>query len=196
MFMKFFNKYTLPKIRILNWLGCCWLVTLFLSVGNAWSASYFELGVGTHIYDLKISPRNSPDSWVDDSQSLNLSIAAYRKSTERSAWGSVIEINSPTGRDSSLPGSGQILSFRPVNYQFTFQRNFLVELYGGIAQYDWIKTANGYCFGLGLRYQFGPRARWSLAFDGKYYMELAYDSSQGDDFVNGFNPGAKLFYRF
>ncbi|VUD56452.1 hypothetical protein TDB9533_02107 [Thalassocella blandensis] len=172
-------------------------VTVSLLVaGGVSAASFFEVGVGAHSYDLEISPRNAPIVWVDDSQALNLSIAAYRKSSEKTAWGAAIEISSPQGRDEELPGSGRILSFRPVNFQLLVSQHFTAEFYAGVAQYDWLKKANGYIFGTSLRYQFGENSRMGLALDGKYYMELAYDSGQGDDFVNGFNPGVKFFYRF
>lgn len=189
---KLHNKLLTP-CRILKGL----LLALSYALPQvAFAETFYEVGVGLFQNDLEISPRNAPQVWEDDSQLLNLSLAAYRKASEKLSLGAVVEVNSPQGRDDELPGSGRILSFRPVNLHYQPNKRFAAELYGGIAQYDWLKRANGYCFGVNARYHFGTEARLGLALDLKYYMELAYDSSQGDDFVNGMNPGLKLFYRF
>ncbi len=161
---------------------------------GAWCETFYELAVGASRYSLSITRKRGED-FKDESDALNISLGAYRSASEKSAWGAVIEYIRPVGREDELPGDGSILGFRPLNYLRYVGGNTNVELYAGAAQYEWRKTANGYYFGTSIRYEMLDN-RLGLGLDVKYYQDLAFDSPEGDDIVDGFNPGLKLFYRF
>ncbi len=171
------------------------IFTLGLLTSNACLAdTYFEVGVGASQHNLSITRKRAED-FKDESAAVNLSFAAYRESSLNSYWGAVIELVEPQGRDGAHPGSGRLLGFRPINYLRFINDYLSFELYAGAAQYDWRQTANGYYFGTSVRYNF-KNSHWSVAFDSKYYQDLAFDSPAGDDIVDGLNPGLKVFYRF
>ena len=167
-----------------------WL--LFVSVQTK-AETFYELAAGGSKFALDIT-RKRGETFADDSQALNVSLGAYRRSSVKSAWGGVIEFSKPIDRD-DLFGNGQILGFRPLNYLRQLNKHTSIEFYAGAAQYDWRKTANGYYFGTSARYTFSE-SNFAIGLDVKYYQDLAFDSAEGDDIVDGYNTGLKVFYRF
>ena len=161
--------------------------------------SFFEVSAGPSRLALDIF-RKRLENFADDSNAMNVSVAAYRHSTDVSAWGVVIDYTVPIGRESSLPGDGTILTFRPLNYLRYVGWNTSVELYAGAAQYEWRRTANGYVFGTSIRYEF-ESSNVSVGFDAKYFQDLSHDATREngdseDNIVDGFNTGVRLYYRF
>jgi len=106
-----------------------------------------------------------------------------------------LEYSLPIGRDSALPGSGQLIGFRPINYLVKYGEKSAIEYYAGVGQFDWRKTANGYYFGFNYRYNIFSDNSGIMA-DFKYYQDLAFDSAEGDDIVDGFNSSFKFYYTF
>lgn len=170
------------------------VICLALLSASVSSESFFEIGAGGSRLALDIVSKRG-ETFADDTSAANFSIGAYRQSTENSAWGGVIEYTVPTARD-DLPGNGEILGLRPINFLYYIGGSASIEFYGGAAQYHWRKTANGYYFGSNFRYEFYGN-RLGLGLDVKYYQDLAIDLPEvGDEIVDGFNTGLKLFYRF
>lgn len=154
----------------------------------------FEISAGVSQFAIDVDQKFGTQI-EDNSTATSYSFAAYRHISNEAAWGAAIEYTLPLGRDNSLPGSGRLIGFRVINYLGQISEKTSFEAYAGFARYDWIKTANGYLFGLAYRYDiFGENT--GIMFDAKYYQDLAYDSPQGDDIVDGFNTSIKLFYRF
>ncbi len=157
--------------------------------------SFFEASVGVSQYALDIVSKRGP-TYEDTSTGLIGTIAAYRQTSSRTAWGAAIEYTSPMGRDDDLFGSGKIIGFRVLNYLRDVGRGTSIELYAGAAQFDWERTANGYLFGLSFRYNL-YRDKAGITLDSKYYQDLAYDNSlSGDEIVDGYHSSLKFFYRF
>lgn len=176
------------ELRIL-----CFLI--FFAAGQSHAETFYEVGAGVGRYDLDITTRLQGDEdFFDESTVINLSLAAYRQFGDRAAFGAVVEYNIPSGRD-ELAGTGEVLGFRPVNVLVYISKSTSVEFYGGAAQYDWRKTANGYYVGSNIRYDFADTG-FGAAFDLKYYWDLNVDSAANDDIIVGFYPLLKLFYRF
>ncbi len=178
-----------------NWYKTLLLIFTLLSNNNTARAEVkFEVTGGISRYALDVDRKFAPQI-EDDSTATSFSFGVYRSSTDETSWGAVLEYSLPVGRGSSLPGNGQLLGFRPVNYLVKYSKKFSVEYYAGIGQFDWTKTANGYYFGFDLRYNiFGENA--GIMTDFKYYQDLAFDSPEGDDIVDGFNSSFKFFYNF
>ena len=171
---------------------------IFLSlllVSNAVMAEIkIELTGGAGRYALDVDRKFAPQI-EDDSTVANFSVGVYKSSAVDASWGAVIEYSLPIGRDSDLPGNGRLLGFRPVNYLVRYSKEISVEYYAGIGQFDWTKTANGYYFGFNVRYDiFAENA--GIMTDFKYYQDLAFDSAEGDDIVDGFNSSLKFYYNF
>lgn len=161
--------------------------------GSVGAETFYEISAGGSELALDITRKRGED-FADDGSALNLAIGAYRQSSSKTAWGAVIELTSPIGREDDLPGNGRILGLRPLNFFWYVGNKLSIEAYAGAAQYEWRKTANGYYFGTSIRYEW--RSTVGLGLDLKYYQDLAFDSPEGDDIVDGFNTGVKLFYRF
>jgi len=173
----------------------CLVALLFTQIAQySWSETFYELSVGAGKHLLSVTRKRGEDV-KDESQVINFSFGAYRSASEKSAWGGVIEYIMPVGREGGLPGGGEILAFRPLNYLRYIGTNASIELYAGAAQYEWSKTTNGYYFGTSIRYELLDH-RLGIGVDIKYYQDLAVDSPEGDDIVDGFNPSVKLFHRF
>lgn len=160
----------------------------------AFAESFFELSTGVSKLALDVDQKRGTQI-EDNSTAINLSIGAYRASTESSYWGAVIEISSAINRDGNLPGNGRLIGFRFADYLRKINDNSSVELYAGFAQFNWKKKANGYYFGTSYRYDLFSKGS-GLMFDAKYYQDLAYDSPQGDDIVDGFQISLKFYYQF
>ncbi|WP_158658069.1 hypothetical protein [Agarilytica rhodophyticola] len=178
---------------MLNKTRFIFLLCLMCIISVVRAETFYEASVGVSRMALDITQKRGP-AFEDNSNAINIAIGAYRQSNEKSAWGGVVEYIGPIGRD-DLPGSGRLIGFRPLNYLRNMGRNISYELYAGAAQYDWRKAANGYYGGFNLRYEIFDN-RLGLAVDVKYFQDLAFDSPQGDDIVDGFNTGIKLIYRF
>lgn len=190
------TKIRTSKTGSMNIIYKAMLIIISISYfcNSAFAETSYEVTVGISQFALDVDQKFGTQV-EDDSSAASFSFAAYRESTENSAWGAVLEYSLPVGRDKNLPGNGHIVSFRPVNYLFHIDNKSSIEPYAGLAQYNWIKKANGYVFGFAYRYKlFGESA--GLMADFKYYQDLAYDSPQGDDIVDGFNSSLKFFYHF
>ncbi len=161
---------------------------------TAQAETFYEASVGVSRYALDIVSKRGP-TFEDTSTGVIGTIAAYRQTSPRSAWGAAIEYTSPIGREDDLLGSGKILGFRVLNYLRDVGGGTSVELYAGAAQFDWERTANGYLLGLAVRYNL-YKDKAGLTLDSKYYQDLAYDSDNGDEIVDGYHSSLKFFYRF
>ena len=170
------------------------LCTLLLVNNKAQAEVKFEVTGGVTRYILEVNQKFGTRI-EDHSNASNFSFGVYRSSTEDTSWGAVLEYILPIGRDSDLPGNGQLLGFRPINYLIKYSKKSSVEYYAGVAQYDWRKTANGYYFGFDYRYNLFNDNSGIMA-DFKYYRDLAFDSIEGDDIVDGYSAGFKLYYNF
>jgi hypothetical protein len=131
----------------------------------------------------------------DDSSTADFSLGAYRSSSDSSWWGAVIEISSAIQREEQLPGSGRLIGFRFADYLKVLNDQSSFEAFAGFAQFDWKKRATGYYFGTNFRYELFGKGH-GLMVETKYYQDLAYDSSEGDDIVDGFQSSFKFYYRF
>lgn len=183
-------------INLRGWLAS--LVVSFicmLSISKSWGESFYEVSLSTGERQLDIFRKAAPDD-VDDAAYVGASISAYRKVNEMSAWGAVLEVMMPFGRDNEI-GSGRIVGLRPVNYLLQWNSNFATELFMGAAQYDWIKHATGYYLGANARIHFGDKQRYGLGFEYKYFQDLAHDGGPGgDQIIDGPALGLQLHYRF
>jgi len=190
-------------MKLSSVLFSCSIVLLCFSTDSL-AETHYEFTIGGGVYALDVDQKFG-DQIEDDSSVTSISFGVYRDSgseestdetlDEQSFWGAVIEYSMPLGRDDNLPGNGQMIAFRPVNYLMLLDESSSMEFYAGIAQFDWIKTANGYLFGFNYRYNlFGESS--GLMADFKYYQDLAYDSPQGDDIVDGFQSSIKFYYQF
>lgn len=169
------------------------LASIFL-VPTTNAETNFELTAGAGQFALDVDSKRGTQI-EDDSTAANFSIGAYRKSDTESSWGAVVEISNPLGREEELPGSGRMIGVRFADYLKKINNTSSYELYFGFAQFDWLKKANGYYFGANYRYDlFGENS--GLMIDAKYYQDLAYDSSTGDDIVDGFQSSLKFYYQF
>lgn len=179
-------------------------IILFCFSRDTLAEANYEFTIGAGVYALDVDQKFG-EQIEDDSNAASFSFGVYRDSgaeestddnlNNQSFWGAVIEYSVPLGRDDNLPGNGRMIGFRPVNYLMVFDESSSMEFYAGIAQFDWIKTANGYLFGFDYRYNlFGEGS--GLMADFKYYQDLAYDSPQGDDIVDGFQSSIKIYYQF
>lgn len=190
-------KNTLAKVFTQSLLLSVFIAALLPL--NVSADSFFEVSAGPSRYALDIF-RKRLQNFADDSNAFNMSVAAYRHSSDVSAWGAVIDYTVPIGRDSSLPGDGTMLTFRPLNYLRYIGWNTSLELYAGAAQYEWRRTANGYVFGTSIRYEF-ESSNVSVGFDAKYFQDLSHDATNvdgdtEDNIVDGFNTGFRVYYRF
>ncbi len=191
--LNIYRKLGMNKMRLISF------IIISLCATNVAAESFFEVSAGPSRLALDIF-RKRLENFADDSNAMNMSVGAYRHSTDASAWGAVIDYTVPIGRESSLPGDGTILTFRPLNYLRYLGWNTSLELYAGAAQYEWRRTANGYVFGTSIRYEF-ESSNVSIGFDAKYFQDLAHDATgengdSEDNIVDGFNTGVRLFYRF
>ena len=182
-------------------IKACAIYTLLVGVlfaitpVQSWGDSFYEVSIAGGERQLDIF-RKAASADVDDAAYIGLSLAAYRKSGDNSAWGGVIEILSPIGRDNTI-GSGRILGFRPVNYLLDWNQWLSTELFMGAAQYNWIINASGYYLGGNVRYRFGGRGRYALGVDYKYFQDLAHDGGPGgDQIIDGPALSVQLHYRF
>ncbi|MBM7071551.1 hypothetical protein JQC92_05790 [Shewanella sp. 202IG2-18] len=155
-----------------------------------------ELSLSATQSSLKVGEKLGPEAKVnDDFKAINLGIGAYRWVTEDSAWGVVVEYAKPLDRDDAFPGSGTTIGIRPVNWRYQWTNNLSSELFLGAAKYSWKKAAIGYYTGAELSY--APRmSAFRLGLQFKYYRDLAYDTSNGDLFVNGPSYGLVFGYKF
>jgi len=170
------------------------LSLLFILSNVVMAEVNFEITAGAGRYALDVDRKFAPQI-EDDSTVANFGFGVYKTSSSDTSWGAVVEYSLPIGRDSDLPGNGRLIGFRPVNYLVSYSEKFSVEYYAGIGQFDWTKTANGYYFGFNLRYDvFGENS--GIMTDFKYYQDLAFDSPEGDDIVDGFNSSLKFYYNF
>ncbi len=182
------KKTTVVIALFLGWL-------FLIPVRQVWAESFFEIAVAGGERQLDIFRKEAPDD-VDDASYIGLSLAAYRKTGEKSAWGGVIEVLKPIGRDSTV-GSGRVLGFRPVNYLLDWNQWLTTELFMGAAQYNWIKNASGYYFGTNVRIRFGHQERYAVGLDYKYFQDLAHDGGPGgDQIIDGPSVAIQLHYRF
>jgi len=177
----------LPIFRIL----VLFMTTLSYQVS---AETLFELTAGVGQFALDVDQKRGQQI-EDNSTALNFSAAAYRASSDVSYWGAVFEISSGISRDENLPGSGRLIGFRFADYLRKLNDHSSIEVYAGLAQFDWIKKANGYYFGVNYRYALFTEGS-GLMIESKYYQDLAYDSPQGDDIVDGFQTSIKYFYQF
>jgi hypothetical protein len=170
------------------------VVSSIFLVNETIAETTFELTGGFGQYALDVDSKRGLQV-EDESNAFNISVAAYRSSTATTSWGAVFEVSAPSGRDTSLPGSGRMLGFRFADYLSQINENSAYEIYAGFAQFDWLKKANGYYLGANYRYDlFGEKS--GLMLDAKYYQDLAYDSPTGDDIVDGFQTTLKYYYQF
>jgi len=170
-----------------------WLILILIS-NVAIAEIKFEATGGISRYALDVDQKFGRQI-EDDSTAASFSFGAYRSSSNDTYWGAVLEYSLPIGRNSGLPGNGQLIGFRPVNYLVKYSEKSSVEYYAGIGQFDWRKTANGYYFGFNYRYNlFGDNS--GVMADFKYYQDLAFDSVEGDDIVDGFNSSFKFYYNY
>jgi hypothetical protein len=177
------------------WLASLVLALSSISGAQAWGESFFELSLGAGERQLDIFRKGAPAD-ADDASFLGLSIAAYRNTSDRSAWGGVIEVLHPIGRENDI-GNGKILGFRPVNYLRRWSTWLSSELFMGAAQYGWIENATGYYLGGNARFHFGDSERYAVGIDYKYFQDLAHDGGPGgDQIVDGPALSANFYYRF
>lgn len=173
----------------------CISTLIICLAGTAVAETFYEFSLGGGQLALDVDQKRGGLQIEDNSTTTSFALGAYRHSSNKSAWGAVIEYTLPISRDEDLPGSGRIVGFRAINYLRYIGENASLEAYAGAAQYEWRETANGYLFGLAYHYNlFGQKA--GLLADFKYYQDLSFDSAEGDDIVDGFNSSLKLFYRF
>jgi len=158
---------------------------------NAKAETNFELQLSTQTMNLRISEKRGP-TFEDSSSNIGIGLAVYRRASQSSSFGAVIEYSNPMGREAEF-GSGKITGIRPVNWLYSFGNAWESELYLGAAQYQWEKTARGYYWGVNLRRKFN---KLSLAVGYRYYQDLGYDSSLGDVIVDGNSFGLSLNYSF
>lgn len=174
----------------------CKLITLSLLnfVHTTWADAHVEAFIAAQYVTLT-NTQNRGSSTKDKHTSLGAGIGIYRASTQSTSYGFVVEISQPISRD-DLPGSGKIIGVRPINYLKQYSTHWSQEIYGGFAQYEWIKSAGGYYLGSNIRYRLA-NAPLSVALDLKYYQDLNYDDSEFDDLIaQGFNSGITLIYNF
>ena len=161
---------------------------------TAWADSHIETFIAAQYLNL-INTQNRGLDTKDKHTSLGAGIGIYRASSDNTSYGFVVEISQPIARD-DLPGSGRIIGVRPINYLKKYSTRWSQEIYGGFAQYEWIKSAGGYYLGSNVRYQLSNTSL-SVAFDLKYYQDLNYDDPEFDDLIaQGFNSGITLIYNF
>lgn len=161
---------------------------------STWADSHIEAFIAAQYLSLNNTQNRGSDT-KDKHTSLGAGIGIYRTSTNSTSYGFVVEISQPITRD-DLPGSGQIIGVRPINYLKKYSTHWSQEFYGGFAQYEWIKSAGGYYLGSNIRYRLSS-APLALAFELKYYQDLNYDDSEFDDLIaQGFNSGITLIYNF
>ncbi len=169
------------------------IFSLLLSVPS-FGETFQEFSMGVSRYAIDVDQKEGIQR-VDESSGAIFTMGAYRHLSRKSAWGVAVEYTFPLSRDEDLPGSGRIVGFRALNYLRSLSSTTSVELYAGAAQYEWRQTANGYLFGLAYRHALlGQNV--GLVLDAKYYQDLAFDSGEGDDIVDGFHSSLKFFYRF
>jgi len=180
--MKQYFFYTLTIISLLN------------ITHTAWAESHIEAFIAAQYLALNNTQNRGTDT-KDKHASLGAGFGIYRASTDSTSYGFVVEISQPVSRD-DLPGSGKIIGVRPINYLKRYSARWSQEIYGGFAQYEWIKSAGGYYLGSNIRYRLA-NAPLSVALDLKYYQDLNYDDSEFDDLIaQGFNSGITLIYTF
>lgn len=169
------------------------LLVLCGACGSAAAETFYEVSAGVGQFALDIT-RKRAEAFADDSDSITVAIGAYRRSSDVSAWGAVVELIEPMGRDDNLWGSGRVMGFRPLNFRHYIYDQVSFDVYAGAARYAWRKTANGFYFGASIDYEW--QGGFGLGLDAKYFQDLAHDSEDGDDIVDGFNTHLTLFYRF
>jgi hypothetical protein len=156
--------------------------------------TFYEFTGGIGQYALDVDQKRGQQI-EDNSSAVNFSIGSYRSSTDTSWWGAVIEFSSASGRDEELPGSGNITGFRFADYLKQINESSSFEAFAGFAQFDWKKKATGYYIGVNYRYELFDK-NTGLMFNIKYYQDLAYDSPEGDDIVDGFQSSINFYYTF
>ena len=174
-----------------QWRWCFCLLT-FLAV-SAEATPIFEFSIGASAYELDATQKTGPN-YHDDFENLSFTVAAYRSTSAKSAWGGAIDYIKPVNRDENF-GSGTIVGFRPVNYFRRWSSNIATEMFFGAARYDWEKVAVGYYLGMNIRYQ-SESSPFGFGLGYKYFQDLAYDSSFGDVIVDGPGTGLFVHYRF
>lgn len=130
---------------------------------------------------------------ADDATYAGITIGAYRELSERWAAGAVVEGLYAISREQEI-GSGRILGFRPVNL-VTNIGWLRTEVYGGVAQYDWLKKAGGYYLGLDLSLPIGS-SHFAMGIDYKYFQDLAHDAAGGDHIIDGPALALTASYKF
>ncbi len=183
--------------RLLLQVLCCSVLA-----ASAVADTFFELTLTGGQRQADIFRKAAPQV-EDDANFIAGSVAAYRTLSTlgngqvKSAWGGVVEIIKPLNRDDELPGNGQILGLRPVNYLRYWGANVSTEFYFGAAQYRWIKHAMGYYLGANARWALDDKGHFALMVDYKYFQDLIHDGGPGgDQVVDGPSLGLGLVYRF
>ena len=180
---------------MLNKRNCliCLLLGYYSSAVHA--KTDIELSLSAAQVSFSVKEKGGGPTFKDNSKLINFGVGAYRKVTDESAWGVVVEYAKPLDRENELPGNGTILALRPVNWRYQWNHNTSSELFFGAAKYDWQKAAIGYYAGAELSYS--PRkSHLYLGVQLKYFHDLTYDTSQDDLFVNGSSFGVKVGYKF
>lgn len=164
--------------------------------------TFFEVGVIAGQRQIDVFRKRAPQI-EDDAHYAGAIVGAYRtvsllpNGQPKAAWGGVIEVLNPLNRESNLPGNGQILGFRPVNYLRYWGKSVSTEFYFGAAQYRWIKHASGYYLGANARFALGETSRFAIMADYKYFQDLIHDGGPGgDQVIDGPSVGLGLIYRF
>ncbi|MDZ7923215.1 MAG: hypothetical protein U5M23_03980 [Marinagarivorans sp.] len=157
-------------------------------------ATELEMAATTGRQQIEVFRKGAPRE-LAHTEFVGVSMGAYRAVSDRVSWGAVAELTEPVGRDNAI-GSGRILALRPVNFLYYWTPRAATEAYFGVARYDWINKASGYCFGANARYSMGDMGRFTLLLDAKYYSDLAHDGGPGgDQIVGGPSFGFGFLYR-
>ena len=169
---------------------------LLLLSASIQAKSDISVFTGVSYLDLDIEENRSATGIdINDSFStVRFGVAAYRWSTEKSAWGFVAEIEQAFGRDSD-EGSGRLLGVRPVNWKYQWNPSISTQMFFGAARYEWEEGANGYYAGASLDYKL-PNTSVAISFEGRYFRDLNYDTNNGDLFINGPSIGLNVSYQF
>jgi len=177
------KPYGIYGVGILSLLFAC----------SSFADTFFELTLGVGKYELDVTEKRGIN-FEDNFNAINLSVAAYRSISDKSAWGAVIDVINPSGRDSHF-GSGRIIGLRPVNYLRRWDDFLVSEFFFGVAQYNGDQKANGYYLGANARYS-PVNTAFSFGLEYRYYQDLAYDSGLGDKIVDGPSVSVSVKYRF
>lgn len=195
-------ELTIKKLAMLNKCVMCvfgLISGLFSTYATA--DTFVEAGLMAGQRQIDVFRKRAPQI-EDDANFVGAFVGAYRtvsllpNGQPKAAWGGVIEVLKPLNRESSLPGNGQVLGFRPVNYLQYWGNNISTEFYFGAAQYRWIKSASGYYLGANARFALGETSRFAIMVDYKYFQDLIHDGGPGgDQVIDGPSVGLGLIYR-